>query len=136
MWSLGNLKDYLSQHFGQDDVWQRKLLPQLKDIIRISMLSAWSTIEWRDNSLGIYGYDVIVDSDLRMWLLEVNLCPTMEHSTRVTAHLVPRMMEDLCKVVIDGAPATGDFELIYEGGQRVSTKEAIVSELSIEGRRI
>ena len=65
----------------QDDVWSSKLLPQLKDIIKISTLSAWSNIEWRDNSIGLYGYDVILDNDLKMWLLEINLCPTMEHST-------------------------------------------------------
>jgi tubulin monoglycylase TTLL3/8 len=58
-----------------------------------------------------------------MWLLEVNLCPTMEHSTKVTANLVPKVMEDMCKVIIDEkASGTGDFELIYEG-QKVSNKE-------------
>jgi hypothetical protein len=27
MWSLDNFKTYLTQHYGQDDIWQKKLLP-------------------------------------------------------------------------------------------------------------
>lgn len=100
----------------------------MKDIIKISLLSAWSKIEWRDNSIGLYGYDVIIDNDLKMWLLEINLCPTMEHSTKVTTRLVPKMMEDLAKVIVDQKFAaglsqsdlqptkrdTGGYELIFE----------------------
>lgn len=57
-----------------------------------------------------------------MWLLEVNLCPTMEHSTKVTSRLVPMMMEDLAKVLVDikeeveegVKKETGLYELIFE----------------------
>lgn len=115
----------------------------MKDIIKLSMLSAWSKVDWRENSIGLYGYDVLIDSDLKMWLLEINLCPTMEHSTKVTKHLVPKMMEDLCKVIIDGKElpeegikkSTGDYDLIYEG---VRVREALKNktDFCIEGRRI
>lgn len=84
----------------------------------MSLLCAWDKIEWRQNSIGLYGYDVIIDTDMKMWLLEVNKCPTMEHSTAVTSHLVPKMLNDLIKVVVDTredpAAETGDFELVYE----------------------
>ena len=43
----------------------------------------------------------MIDNDLKMWLLEINLCPTMEHSTKVTSVLVPKMTDDLVKVIID-----------------------------------
>ena len=53
-----------------------------------------------------------------MWLLEINLCPTMEHSTKVTSHLVPKMTEDMIKVLVDRKESntadTGSFEMIYE----------------------
>lgn len=44
---------------------------------------------------------MIIDSNLKMWLLEVNKCPTMEYSTKITTELIPEMMEDLAKVLID-----------------------------------
>lgn len=55
-------------------------------------MSAWDKVEWRKNSIGLYGYDVILDNENKMWLLEVNKSPTMEHSTKVTTQLVPQML--------------------------------------------
>lgn len=101
MWSLDNFITFLSHKFHKDNVWQATLLPQLKDIVRISVLSAWDKVDWRENSCGLYGFDVIIDDTLKMWLLEINLCPTMEHSTKVTSHLVPKMTEDMIKVLVD-----------------------------------
>jgi tubulin monoglycylase TTLL3/8 len=43
----------------------------------------------------------MIDSGMKMWLLEVNKCPTMEYSTSVTAKLVPMMLQDLVKVIVD-----------------------------------
>ena len=82
------------------------------------MLSSWERIEWRPNSIGFYGFDVIIDSDHKMWLLEINKSPTLEYSTRVTTKLVPKMLDDMVKVVADfrsdRSACTGDYELIYE----------------------
>jgi tubulin monoglycylase TTLL3/8 len=64
-------------------------------------LSAWDKIEWRQGSVGLYGYDIMVDTNLNCWLIEVNKCPAMDYSTAVTARLVPRMMEDFAKIIID-----------------------------------
>ena len=83
------------------DVWDEFFRPQLEEIIKISLLSAWDRIEWRKGSIGLYGYDVILDDENKMWLLEINKCPTMEHSTKVTTFLVPKMLNDLVKVIID-----------------------------------
>ncbi len=98
----------------------------MKDIVRISVLSAWEKVDWRENSCGLYGFDVIIDDTLKMWLLEINLCPTMEHSTKVTSHLVPKMTEDMIKVLVDRKESktadTGSYELIYES-PKISDKQ-------------
>ena len=65
------------------------------------MLSGWGYIDWREGSIGIYGLDVMIDDDLRMWLIEVNKAPCMRYSTAITAKLVPEFMSDMVKVVID-----------------------------------
>jgi tubulin monoglycylase TTLL3/8 len=113
----------------------------LKDIVRISVLSAWEKVDWRENSIGLYGFDVIIDSDLKMWLLEINLCPTMEHSTKVTAHLVPKMTDDMIKVLVDKKEnpqvETGHYELIYESPKIIDkTDFKNKNEIFIQGKRI
>jgi len=99
----------------EPDVWETAVVPQLKDILRLTMLSAWGYVEWREGSTGVYGLDLMLDTDLRMWLIEVNKSPCMSYSTAVTADLIPRFQEDLAKVLVDPEGSdTGDLELILE----------------------
>lgn len=40
----------------------------------------------------IFGYDFIVDSELKTWLIEVNTNPCIEESSGLLKMLVPRMI--------------------------------------------
>lgn len=64
-------------------------------------MSGWGYVEWREGAVGIYGLDVMIDTNLRAWLIEVNKCPCMAYSTDVTRTLVPRFFEDITKVMVD-----------------------------------
>lgn len=101
VWCNSNKGRLFGESNGHKDVWEEYFKPQLESIIKLSLLSSWDKIEWRNNSVGLYGYDVMIDKDCKMWLLEVNKCPTMEHSTKITSKLVPTMMEDMLKVILD-----------------------------------
>jgi tubulin monoglycylase TTLL3/8 len=78
----------------------------------------------RKNSMELFGYDFLVDEKYTPWLIEINSSPSMEHSTSITGRMVPDVLEDTLKVVIDYSFAkkgtkkkvdTGGFELIYKG---------------------
>lgn len=43
-------------------------------------------------SYELFGFDLMLDSELRPWLCEVNKCPTLEHSTPVTTDLCTRVV--------------------------------------------
>jgi len=36
----------------------------------------------------LFGYDFMVDSELNIWLIEINSSPSFEYSTKVTQELV------------------------------------------------
>ena len=58
------------------------------------------------------------DVDGKLWLLEINKCPTMEYSTHVTKNLVPKFLEDLTDLVVDKRkgdhPEVGGLERVFE----------------------
>ena len=59
-------------------------------------------VDNRKNSFEFYGYDFMVDEELRVWLIEVNSSPSMETKDQpVLQRLVKAALTDLPKVVID-----------------------------------
>ena len=49
----------------------------------------------------IFGYDFMVDSALRPWLIEVNTNPCLEESSSILKMLLPRMVEDMLCLGVD-----------------------------------
>ena len=72
----------------------------------------------------MFGYDFMVDTNLNVWLIEVNSSPSMEYSTPITTKLVQMVMPQLVRIVIDHDHGKSDlkqvgdkienFELIYK----------------------
>jgi len=65
----------------------------------------------------------------------------MDYSTQITEKLVPRFLDDLCKLIIDKDECkVGDFELLFKAPKlRELTEhqeEALFKELVIEGKNI
>ena len=113
------------------------MLPQMKDIFRLLFLSSWGYVDWKENTVGIYGLDLMIDTDYKMWLIEVNKSPCMAYSTEVTASLIPRFMEDMAKVIVDKGSNTGDLELLLETPFIEEPKEERnAEEFTIRGQKI
>jgi len=49
----------------------------------------------------ILGYDFMVDSDLKPWLIEVNTNPCLEESNQLLREFIPRMLDDAFKLTLD-----------------------------------
>ena len=45
-------------------------------MVIITILAAADKMDHRDNSFEVYGFDILIDSKLNPWLLEVNLSPS------------------------------------------------------------
>ena len=57
----------------------------------------------RNNCFELYGFDILIDSDLKPWLLEVNLSPSLNTEAPIDMKIKSAMISDLLSLV--GIPA-------------------------------
>ena len=55
----------------------------------------------RQHSFEIFGYDFMIDEDMKPWLIEVNTNPCLELSSPYLARIIPAMIENTIKIAID-----------------------------------
>ena len=51
---------------------------QIDDIVLKSLIATMNSIPSNPNCFELFGYDVIIDQDIKCWLLEVNSSPSLE----------------------------------------------------------
>jgi tubulin polyglutamylase TTLL9 len=79
----------------------------------------------------LYGYDVMLDAQLKPWLIEVNASPSLSADTASDAALKTRLMDDYFSVLdMEGAwgaagppSPCGGFDLIWERDAAVPCAE-------------
>lgn len=80
MWHGSQFEAYLGETFGPN-TYREKVQPQIKAGIVGSVMAARDMVVHRENTHEMFGYDFMVDTNLNVWLIEVNSSPSMEHST-------------------------------------------------------
>jgi tubulin polyglutamylase TTLL5 len=54
----------------------------------------------RNNCFELFGFDVLVDSDLKPWLLEVNLSPSLATESPIDVTIKSNLMMDVFNLSI------------------------------------
>ena len=76
----------------------------------------------RKNVFELFGFDFLLDEDFRIWLIEVNFNPFLGTPCDFMKTLVPNMINDMLKIVLDPVikpknqyepERENDFDLIY-----------------------
>ena len=99
-------------------------MPRIKDLIIDTFLSVRQKINpnRRKNVFELFGFDFLLDEDWRIWLIECNTNPFLGTPIKDMVVLVPQMVEDMIKIVVDPVckPRTrtagydeSGFELVY-----------------------
>ena len=127
MWEIEQFREYLKERFGKD-CWP-EIQEKIKKIVIYALQCAKHKIISRKNSHEVFGFDIMIDELLNVFLIEINLSPDWTYSTKVTEKLVKIASEDMMKVVLDVAEEnlkpekerkevdTGRFKLIYSSSK-------------------
>lgn len=57
------------------------------------------TPEHRNNCFEIYGFDILIDSKLKPWLIEVNVCPSLNSSSGLDRKIKTSLMCDVMNLI-------------------------------------
>ena len=103
---------------------KKNLLPQIKEIIKITMRSAKYKINKnrRNYQFEIFGYDFMMDINFNIFLIEINTNPGLEESSPWIKIIVPRMLDDALRLTIDQLFETKyDFDMINKNKTKEDT---------------
>ena len=120
MWDLDTFKAFLRKKYGPGtDKWAEKVLPAMKHAVVATLSCVAEKLAESDSSgksFELLGFDFMIDTDLKVWLLEVNTAPCMQPSTPITARLVGPALDDCVRLMLQKAdgrdPEEADAEAL------------------------
>jgi len=135
-WPIRSLKLYLISKYGAEAANRCFELIQL--VVVRSLLAVQPVVTQDKHCFELYGYDVLIDSDLKPWLIEVNASPSLSGDTPADKKMKFSMIDDALALVdvdqkFSGAPPAsyGGFDLIYNQ-EACSVHESLPSLLGCE----
>ena len=126
--SLQNLHFYLENVYGYERA--KKCHQDITQVIIGALLSVQNVMFNDKHCFELYGYDILIDQNLKPWLIEINSSPSLSTTTKGDFILKKRLINDVIDIVITdkwldekGKPGAssftgksqGLFDLIYDG---------------------
>lgn len=72
MISSGHFQELLLRAEGSSERWTDVILPQMKQVVRWSLMAAQEQVGDRENSFELFGYDFMIDELDNVQLIEIN----------------------------------------------------------------
>ncbi|XP_064640679.1 probable tubulin polyglutamylase TTLL9 isoform X2 [Lineus longissimus] len=124
-WSLPQLRQYLIAKHGLESV--ERSFRDIDNILIKSLQSVQKVMINDKHCFEMYGYDILFDSDLKPWLVEINASPSLTASNKDDYDLKFGLMEDVLNIIdMEGRLSgkekrVGGFDLIWEDGPIMAT---------------
>jgi len=96
-WDLRSLKVYLISKFGTTKI--NALFIELQEIILKSFYSVQKVIMNDKHCFELYGYDLLIDENLKPWLIEINANPSLSSNTQSDNEMKVKMLDDMMTVL-------------------------------------
>jgi len=147
-------EDYNDRHGGKWDVndlmlfiegtrgkaARDKLAADMESVIVHSLKSVQGVMVNDKHSFEMYGFDVLIDKNLRPWLLEVNASPSLSTTTDEDRLLKLRLIHDVLNVVLppegsDVEEELGEFVCVFDEARQRQREDERREQSCRERRR-
>uniref|UniRef100_A0A8C4WAV3 Tubulin--tyrosine ligase-like protein 9 n=1 Tax=Gopherus evgoodei TaxID=1825980 RepID=A0A8C4WAV3_9SAUR len=119
-WMIQRFRQYLTAKHGAEVV--ETLFAEMDNIFIKSLQSVQKVIISDKHCFELYGYDILIDQDLKPWLLEVNASPSLTASSQEDYELKCHLLKDTLHIVDMEGRLTGKekriggFDLMWNDG--------------------
>ncbi|CAG9315373.1 unnamed protein product [Blepharisma stoltei] len=109
--------------------FNEEVLPVIRTMVKDTIQAVYLKLDpnHRIHTFEIFGYDFLLDEDLKPWLLEVNTNPCLELSSTHLGRIIPSMLENAFRIALDSI-----FQEPNSTQKRTAT--GLVSEIIPENR--
>lgn len=126
-WSYSNFLLYIEMNYGRKKFL--KMVEEIDYLIITSLKSVQSVMFNDKHCFEMYGYDILIDSNLKPWLIEINASPSLTDTTIEDRLLKKSVLNDVFNIVMpadwlktkanvgtDTCKETrvGSFEVLYD----------------------
>jgi tubulin polyglutamylase TTLL1 len=102
-WHIKSLRLYLESTYGLEP--SNRLFGGMDQLIIHSLKAVQNVIMNDKHCFECYGYDILIDADLKPWLVEVNASPSLSCTTEADRILKQALLTDIYNVVAPGVPS-------------------------------
>lgn len=125
--SLDILKYKLNKYNGIN--FSKQIWPQVKSIILKALVACQNDIPYAPSCFELFGFDIIIDEDLKCWLLEINSSPSLERSNVLDDQIKLPLVDDILNIVdpvnIDRAALLKVLERVLGVSKKTGTGEGV-----------
>jgi tubulin polyglutamylase TTLL1 len=86
-------------------LYARRLFSGIDNLIIHSLKAVQNVMINDRHCFECYGYDVLIDADLKPWLMEVNASPSLSCTTESDRIMKLSLLRDIYNIVAAGVPA-------------------------------
>lgn len=112
--SLDILRYKLNKNNNID--FNKQIWPQVKSIILKALIACQFDIPYCPSCFELFGFDIIIDQNLKCWLLEINSSPSLERSNALDDQVKLPLVDDILNIV---DPINIDREALIKVLERV-----------------
>eukprot|EP01105_Mastigella_eilhardi_P015342 TRINITY_DN3500_c0_g1_i1.p1 TRINITY_DN3500_c0_g1~~TRINITY_DN3500_c0_g1_i1.p1 ORF type:complete len:513 (-),score=130.26 TRINITY_DN3500_c0_g1_i1:117-1655(-) len=103
-WNVKNVFLYLASAVGKQAA--QKCRDAIRQTIIYSMRAVQNIIVQDKHSFELYGYDILIDGNLKPWLIEVNASPSLTSTTTHDLRLKCKLIHDVLNIMLPNNAAT------------------------------